>query len=93
MTDEPHILPPEAIPGVTSAGLDQAMRSDREWFATHPGKRSRTRPFIPGEGPPPPPGYEARVRVTQQAPGHRTRAITFHPAGGTANPDSPWAKK
>jgi hypothetical protein len=102
--DEPQILPPEVIPGVTKAGLDQAMADDRAWFVTHPGEGSRTRPLIPGESPPPPPGYEARVKVVQTEPGTRTREITFHPISenasaedekrsGTANPNSPWVKK
>jgi hypothetical protein len=94
--DEPDILHPEAIPGVTSAGLDQAMADDRAWFERHPGETVRLRPFIPGESPPPPPGCEARVKVVQSAPGSRTREIIYVSVGenaSTGDPSSPWARK
>jgi hypothetical protein len=94
--NEPNILPPEAIPGVTKAGLAEAMADDRAWFERHPGASVRERPFIPGEAPPPRPGYEARVKVTQEKPGFRTREIIFHPIGenaSTGDPSSPWARK
>jgi hypothetical protein len=43
----------------------------------HPGAVARERDSVPGESPFPftPKGYRARVRVTQLAPGFRTREI------------------
>jgi hypothetical protein len=57
--------------------LERAVASDRDFFEQHPGAVERERDFVPGESPFPftPKGYRARVRVTQLAPGFRTREI------------------
>jgi hypothetical protein len=82
--------------GLVQARIEAAAKDDKAWFERHPGKTVRLRPFIPGESPPPPPGYEARVMVVQDEPGTRTREIISVSVGenaSTGSPSSPWARK
>ena len=58
---------------MTTTALDQALESDRAYFAAHPDHTYYDRPLIPGEfgeG-----GGSGAVRVTQIAPGLRTRRV------------------
>jgi hypothetical protein len=70
---------PSACWKLDQKALEKAVASDRDFFEQHPGTVERERDFVPGESPFPfaPEGHKARVRVTQLAPGFRTREIFF----------------
>jgi hypothetical protein len=70
---------PSAWRKLDRKALERAVASDRDFFEQHPGAVERERDFVPGESPFPftPKGHRAVVRVTQLAPGFRTREIFF----------------
>jgi len=65
--------------GLDWSALEAATAADRQFFEANPHVTSRVRALVPGETffEPVPPGYVARVLVTQVLPGFRTRAIFF----------------
>jgi hypothetical protein len=75
----PQAVAAEANPA--SAPLAAFQEDDRHWFADHPGRCHRVRPFDPAEAPPGhpvparPPGWRNFTIVRQVKPGHRIRVV------------------
>jgi len=62
--------------------IEAVCDEDREWFENHPNASERFRQAVSGENPPmseAPPEFTWVVRVTQLAPGVRTREFALMP--------------
>jgi hypothetical protein len=66
--------PADILVGITQEGTDRARAIDHAWFAAHPEATEYERPLMPGEGPPPDPGREGRVKADRR---FDTRELTW----------------